>query len=261
MPWMLRVLSKTLLRFAAVALALYLAACAYLYFEQRQLLYFPQPARGHEAPALPLRASGPGPRVLVSTRELPGAQAVVYFGGNAEDVSRTVPLLASAFPGQSLYLLHYRGYGGSEGAPTEDGLVADALALFDQVHAAHARVTVVGRSLGSGLAVHVAGERPVARLVLVTPYDSMVGVAAAHYPYIPVSLLVEDRYESFRYAPQVRAPTRIIAADDDRVVPRASTEQLRQRFAPGVATMVVLPGVGHNTISQHPRYLQLLSAP
>ena len=255
----MRALSRTLAGFVGVALALYLAACAYLYFQQRQLLYFPQAAHGHAAPALPLRAHGP--RVLVSTREVPGANAVLYFGGNAEDVSRTLPLLAQAFPGQALYALHYRGYGGSEGAPTEAGLVADATELFDQVHGRHAHVTVIGRSLGSGIAVHVASQRPAAKLVLVTPYDSIVGIAQEQYPFMPVSLLMQDRYESFRYAPQVHAPTQIIAAGDDRIIPRASTEQLFHRFAPGVARMQVLPGVGHNTISEHPRYLELLSAP
>ena len=255
----MRALSRTLAGFVGAALTLYLAACAYLYFQQRQLLYFPQPAHGHAAPALPLRARGP--RVLVSTREMPGANAVLYFGGNAEDVSRTLPLLAQAFPGQALYALHYRGYGGSEGAPTETGLIADATELFDQVHGRHAHVTVIGRSLGSGIAVHVASQRPAAKLVLVTPYDSIVGIAQEQYPFMPVSLLMQDRYESFRYAPQVRAPTQIIAAADDRIIPRASTEQLFHRFAPGVARMQVLPGVGHNTISEHPRYLELLSAP
>jgi pimeloyl-ACP methyl ester carboxylesterase len=252
-------LARTLVGCLCVALALYLAACGFLYFQQRHLLYFPQPAQAHAAPALPLRAQGP--RVLVSTREMPGANAVLYFGGNAEDVTRTVPLLATAFPGQALYALHYRGYGGSEGSPTEAGLVADAIELFDQVHGRHAHVTVIGRSLGSGIAVHLASQRPVARLVLVTPYDSIVGIARQQYPYMPVSLLMQDRYESFRYAPQVRAPTQIIAAADDRIIPRASTEQLFHRFAPGIARMQVLPGVGHNTVSEHPRYLQLLSAP
>ena len=252
--------AKLLLGFAALAAALYLAACAFLYFQQRHLLYFPTAAQpGAEAATRPLRATGP--RVLVSTRELAGAQALLYFGGNGEVVSRRLPELQAAFPAHSLYLLHYRGYSGSEGKPTEAGLVEDALALFDQVHARHAQVTVIGRSLGSGLAVHVASVRPVHRLVLVTPYDSIVGIAVEQYPWFPVSLLLQDRYESFRYAPRVRAPTHIIAAGDDEVIPRASTEQLFRRFAPGIATMTVVPGAGHNSISEDPRYAQLLNAP
>ena len=255
-----RFLLKALLGFAALLLALYLAACAYLYSHQRQLLYFPQAmSPGGEAATRPLRAQGP--RVLVSTRELQGAQAVLYFGGNAEDVSLNLPELQAAFPDRSLYLLHYRGYGGSEGEPSEAGLFADALALFDQVHAKHPQVLVIGRSLGSGLAVRVASVRPAAGLVLVTPYDSIVGVAAEQYPFMPVSLLMKDRYESFLYAPKVRAPTHIIAAGQDRIIPRASTEQLYRRFAPGVARMTVVEGAGHNSIAQDPHYLQLLSAP
>jgi len=257
---MLRRLSKALLGFAATAALLYLAACAFLYFQQRHLLYYPQATRPADAASSrPLRAQWP--RVLVSTRELPGPQAVVYFGGNAEDVSRSLPTLAAAFPGQALYLLHYRGYGGSEGSPNETELVADALALFDQAKAKHARVTVVGRSLGSGIAVHVASLRPAAKLVLVTPYDSIVGVAEEQYPFMPVSLLMVDRYESFRYAPRGRAPTHLIAAGQDTIIPRASTEQLLRRFAPGVAHLTVVPGVGHNSIAQDPHYLQLLNAP
>ena len=257
---MLRSLGKTFLGFTGVALAMYLAACAYLYFQQRQLLYYPQATRPADAASSrPLHAQGP--RVLVSYREHDGPQAVVYFGGNAEDVSRSLPTLAAAFPGQALYLLHYRGYGGSEGSPSEAALLQDALELFDQARARHARVTLVGRSLGSGLAVHVASKRPAAKLVLVTPYDSIVGIAVQQYPFMPVSLLLEDRYESFRYAPRVLVPTHIIAAGQDRIIPRASTEQLLRRFAPGVARMTVVPGAGHNSISQDPHYLELLSAP
>jgi len=256
---MRRSLARALLAFAGVAVALYVAACAYLYSQQRHLLYYPQAVRPAAADARPLHARGP--RVLVSTREQAGARAVVYFGGNAEDVSRSLPLLAAAFPGQALYLLHYRGYGGSEGSPNEADLVADALALFDQARARHAQVTVIGRSLGSGIAVHVASLRPAAKLVLVTPYDSIVGLAEEQYPFMPVSMLMLDRYESFRYAPKVRVPTHLIAAADDRIIPRASTERLLQRFAPGVAHLSIVPGAGHNSISQDPAYLRLLNAP
>ena len=252
--------TKVLVGVAALSLVTYAGLCALLYSKQRSLLYFPQPmAAGGEARTVPLRSRGP--RVLVSVREVPGQPAIVYYGGNSEDVSQNLPRFEAAFPRHSLYLLHYRGYGGSEGSPTEAALVEDALALFDQVHARHPQVTVVGRSLGSGLAVHLAALRPVAKLVLVTPYDSIVGLAQEQYPFMPVSLLLEDRYESFRYAPRVHAPTHIIAAAQDRIIPRASTEQLFKRFAPGVARMDVVAGAGHNSISQDPHYLQLLSAP
>ena len=125
----------------------YAGICAILFFAQRSLLYFPQ-GRGDESGEL-LRLPGD---VLVSTRPIAGPDAVVYFGGNAEDVSLNLPDFRAAFPGQALFLMHYRGYGGSAGSPSEEGLVADGLALLDRVLAAHPRATLIGRSLGSGIA-------------------------------------------------------------------------------------------------------------
>jgi pimeloyl-ACP methyl ester carboxylesterase len=250
--------SKALLGIAGAAAVAYLGLSATLYARQRQLLYkFPIASPGGAALTLPLRTRGP--RVLVSVRERPGRTALVYYGGNAEDVAANLPAFESAFPRHSLYLLHYRGYGGSEGTPSEANLYADALALLDYASRRHRRVIVVGRSLGSGLAVRVASVRRVARLVLVTPYASIVGIAADQYPWAPVSLILRDRYESFRYAPRVRAPTLMILAEDDQLIPRASSEQLLQCFAPGVARIAVLPG-DHSSVTGDPRYLPLFLA-
>jgi len=250
--------TRLLLGIAGLAAGAYLGLSATLYARQRKLLYkFPIASAGGAAVTLPLRAHGP--RVLVSVRERPGRAAIVYYGGNAEDVAKNLPAFEAAFPRHSLYLLHYRGYGGSEGTPSEANLYADALALFDHASRRHQRVIVVGRSLGSGLAVRVASVRRVARLVLVTPYASIVGIAADQYPWAPVSLILRDRYESFRYAPRVRAPTLVIVADADQLIPRASSEQLLQCFAPGVARLVVLPG-DHSSVTADPRYLPLFLA-
>jgi len=251
--------AKAALGVVGLAALGYLGFCIGLYTRQRKILYAPPPASAdHDARTLPLRAHGP--RGLVSVREAPGKDAIVYFGGNAEDVTKNLPLFEEAFPKHALYLLHYRGYGGSEGEPTEADLFGDALSLYDYARRLHRRVIVVGRSLGSGLAVRVASVRRAARLVLVTPYDSIVGIAAGQYPWAPVSLLLKDRYESYRYAPRVRAPTRIILADADELIPRASSEQLLRRFAPGIARMAVLPGT-HSTVISDPRYLPLFLAP
>ena len=198
--------------------------------------------------------------VVVSTCPNAGSDALVYFGGNAEDVSLEMPGFSVAFPNYAIYLLHYPGYGGSSGSPSEKAIVADALALFDRVHAQHQNVVVIGRSLGSGVAIHVASLRPVSRLVLVTPFDSLQDVAAENYPYVPVRWLLRDKFESWRYAPQVVAPTRIIVAEQDEIVPRASTDRLRTRFKNDIVSYVVVPGTGHNTISDSADYLSLLKA-
>ena len=180
------------LAIAAVALA-YLAICVLVFFVQRSLIYFPQPSSlGDRDTTIDVPATDA--RVVASVRPRPGAKAVVYFGGNAEDVTSSIPRLAASFPEHALYLLHYRGYGRSGGKPSEKALVGDALALFDLAQREHASVEVVGRSLGSGVAVQVASARPVARLVLVSPYDSLMAIARARFPFLPVSLLMLDRY-------------------------------------------------------------------
>lgn len=236
---------------------LYLALCAVLYFYQRSLIYFPQPsAFGSTSSTMKLAVDGADLRIAV--RPQVGPQAVIYFGGNAEDVSASLPELAAAFPGHALFLMHYRGYGGSTGSPSEETLQKDALVLFDTVHSRHPEVVVVGRSLGSGIAIRLAAQRPVARLVLVTPYDSLQALAASIYPIFPVRWLLIDTYESGRYAPLVTAPTTVIAAERDEVIPRSSTDRLHARFAQGVAKFIVLPGTGHNTISNHRLYPELL---
>ena len=248
---------KLLLALLGFVLAVYAVLCAGLYLKQRTLMYYPQRAApGAEASMHALAGTDAG--IRISVRESDGPEALVYFGGNAEDVSRNLPEFAAAFPTHAIYLLHYRGYGGSAGEPTEAGLVKDALALFDLVHKKHGRVTVIGRSLGSGLAMRVASQRKVARLVLVTPYDSLQDIAADLYPWMPVRWLLVDKYESWRYAPKVSAPTLLLEAERDDVIPRASTRKLLSRFPQGVARLEVVVGADHNSIAQSDRYLELL---
>ena len=236
---------------------LFAGLCGVLFVFQRSLIYFPQPRSYQHGTNLITLQVGTG-TVLVSTRLNAGSDALIYFGGNAEDVSRNMPGFSVAFPNYAIYLLHYPGYGGSPGSPSEQAIFADALALFDDVRAEHKNIVVVGRSLGSGVAVRLASLRPVERLVLVTPYDSLGDVAAHNYPFLPVRWLLRDKFESWKYAPQVTAPTRIVVAEQDEVSPRTSTDRLRTRFQNGIVSYVVVPGVGHNTISGSADYLSLL---
>ena len=130
--------------------------------------------------------------------------------------------------------------------------------MFDRVHAQHPEITVVGRSLGSGVAIHLAAQRPLARLVLVTPYDSIQALAVRQFPWVPVRWLLQDKYESWRYAADVTAPTRLIEAGLDEVVPAQNTARLLHQFRPGVATLTRIDGAGHNTIDNSPDYLTAL---
>ena len=241
----------------ATIVAMYLGLCAALFVFQRSLIYLPRPS-ALGSPATIVKLPIAEAEVLVSVRPHDGAKALLYFGGNAEDVSLSLPSFSRNFPEHAIYLLHYRGYGGSSGTPSEEAIQKDALALFDTVHAKHPNIVVVGRSIGSGVAVYLASQRPVSRLVLVTPYYSLEELAARLYPYIPVSWLLLDKFESWRYAPRVGAPTVLVVAENDEVIPRSSTERLYASFGKGVATLKVIAGATHDTISESPRYLEIL---
>jgi len=251
----------TLISVLAVAAPIYAALCAFLYFTQRSQLYFPTPASRDVHP-LAERLLVPGADVPLHVWRIEPARAqraLLYFGGNAEDVSLNIDAFARAFPGTVIYLSHYRGYGGSAGKPTEQDLFNDAATLFDHARAAHPGMPIdaKGRSLGSGVAVHLAAERPVERLVLVTPFDSLALVAAHHFPVFPVRWLLRDRFESAKRvaAGEVAASTLIVLAEDDEVVPVARGEALAAAFAPSRVELLRLRGATHNSVDLYPQYL------
>ena len=245
-----------MLLWAAAGLALlYLAGCGAMYTWQRALLYHPQPARqASESQTLPVD----GATLQISVRALPGPQAILYFGGNAEDVSATLPQLARLFPDHALYLMHYRGFGQSQGEPSEPALHADAKALYEHVQSGHTSIKLIGRSLGSGVAARLASEQAVARLALVTPYDSIENVAAEQFPWLPVRWLIQDRFDSAAVAGRITAPTTLIAAEHDTLIRPERTAQLATFFKPGVARSVVVPGADHNDIGGRAVYEQAL---
>ncbi len=181
-------------------------------------------------------------------------RALVYFGGNGEDVQEMVEPLSSNFPEHTSYLLAYRGYGASDGKPSERVLTADALAVFDYAAKQHrGSVDVVGRSLGSGVAVQVAACRRVRRLVLITPFDSMAALAAEHYPRLPARPLLLDRWDSAAVAHELRAPVLVVRAGRDKLVFPSSTDRLLEAL-PAEPRVLNMSRRGHNTVDAAPTF-------
>ena len=238
-----------------VSVLAYLGLGLYLYVAQRSFMYFP--VAGHDAPDARAEYLANGDASIKLWVLGPDSdRAIVYFGGNAEDVYYSAGDFRAALPGFTTYLVNYRGYGGSSGSPTEATLFSDALRIYDEVRQRHAQVAVIGRSLGSGVAAYLASQRDVDRLILVTPADSALALAQGMYPMYPVSLLLKDRYESVKYAPGIQAPTLIVMAEHDRVIPRKHSIRLAEAFRPGLAEQLVIPNAGHNGLSGHPQYWQ-----
>ena len=183
----------------------------------------------------------------------PGAPLVLYFGGNAEQVSWMAAEVRRHAPGSSWLLVDYRGYGSSAGSPSETALIADALAWYDRYAAGNKAIYLFGRSLGSGVAVQLAAARPVRGVILVAPYDSMVEVGAHHYPFLPVRWLLKHRFESLPHAARVEAPLLCLVAERDEVIPIVHSKRLFGAWK-GPKRWVELPGAGHNSTDGAPEF-------
>jgi len=184
---------------------------------------------------------------------------VVYFGGNAEDVAWNVPVFAMQFPARAVYLPNYRGYGGSSGAPSEAALFADALAVYDLARARHGEVAVIGRSLGSAVAAHVAAERSVAAAALITPFDSALNVARGMFPWFPVAWLLKDQYDSAARAADITAPVLIVIAGRDRVIAGRRSAALARAFPTAQVTVREFPDANHHDIGEAAGYAAALT--
>jgi pimeloyl-ACP methyl ester carboxylesterase len=242
-----------------------------VYLLQEKLIFFPQPLDAAQVDAIAGRAPK-GKSLYVKAPDgtrlhawyvepPPGGPIVVYFGGNGEGVSWMLGEAGREVPRAGWLLVDYRGYGASEGSPSEAALVADALVWYD--HAARElgarRIYLLGRSLGSGVAVQLAAARPVTGLILVTPFDSLVEVAKRHYPFLPVSLLLKHRFDSVTRAPDIRAPLLCMTASRDLIVPPQHAQRLYAAWG-GPKRWISLEEAGHNTIDAHPLYWRSIAA-
>lgn len=242
-----------------LALAAWVALCAWMFVQQRHLIYHPEFTRTPAA-STDFSITRDGGIVLRGWRvRADCADAIIYFGGNAEALPPMRERLDALFPDHALYLVAYRGYGASDGAPSEIEIAGDARAVYETVRAAHPEgaVTIVGRSLGAGVAARLASERFVDRLVLVTPFDRLSTVAQSHLPWIPARLLLRERYEAAVAVADLQAPVLVAVAGRDSVVPNASTRALIRAF-PAAPRVVELPEATHFDIVDAPEFNRAL---
>jgi len=246
-----------LLLTALVVFGLYAVMCCVLYALQDRLLYFPTPeAQPKGANAVLIHAGELTLKVWQLHGGLP--DALLYFGGNAEDVAAKIAEFDAAFPDRAVYLVHYRGYGGNPGTPSEKLLIADAQAIYDDIKIRHDQVAVMGRSLGSGVATALAATRPVEKLILVTPYDSIANVAADHYKWVPVRWLVKDSYDSAGRMKNVRARVLVVIAALDDIIRRPRAEALVTAIPPALRRVKIFAQATHNDINLQPGYRESL---
>ncbi len=239
-----------------VAVSIYCLLGFLLFIFQRQFIYFPTPAIEHSFSSE--QFINAGERLEVLSFNAGRQKALLYFGGNAESMLGSAPELAAALADYSIYAVNYRGYGNSSGSPSEAALYSDAQYIFDRLAGRHETVTVMGRSLGSGVASFLAVKRKIHSLVLVTPFDSIRHLAQDRFPLYPMSLLLRDSYDSVNRAPAISAPTLVILAQDDRVIPLRYSMLLIEALPPKKVQVKTLAGRGHNDLSTGGDYYRLL---
>jgi fermentation-respiration switch protein FrsA (DUF1100 family) len=225
---------------------------------QRRFMYFPD--RAHTLPAQ-AGLTGVEERVLDTPdgarviawygRARPGQPTLLYFHGNGGSLSIRASRIARFMAeGWGVYMMTYRGYGGSTGSPSEAANVADARLAYHALvkeGVAPGSIIAYGESLGSGIAVRIAAELPVAGVILEAPYTSIVDIAAATYPFYPVRLFLIDRYETARYIGGIKAPLLILHGERDGVVPVAMGREIA-RLAPEPKKLVVFPNGRHSDL-------------
>ena len=244
----------------AVAALAYVGLLALMYVFQRRLMYFPDATRGSPAAAgLPQAEevefqSGDGERLIAWT--IPprnGKPVVIYFQGNAGALALRAERFAwLTADGTGLVALCYRGYGGSTGKPSEEGLIGDARAAYDFATARYgdSRIVLFGESLGTAVAVALAAERPVAGVILDAPFTSAADVGAAAYPFAPVRWLMKDQFHSDRRIGRVTAPLLVLHGERDSIVPIGFGERLFA-LAHEPKRMVRFPQGGHVDLDGH----------
>lgn len=252
-------MSKLILEILTGVAVFYIVCCAALYAMQNRLLYHPTPDVRREG-AEKLRLKNDGVAISIWKASSNNPRAVIYFGGNAEDVSQNIAPFRQTLSGYDIYLVNYRGYGGSEGKPSEAALYEDALMVYDHLKDDYEAISIIGRSLGSGVATYVASRRDVERLALISPYDSIVNVAREAYPIFPVSLLLRDKYNSAARAHLISAPTLMIIAENDEIISRRRSEALAEKFDPAQLQKTVIPGTNHQTVAGPPQFWEKLAA-
>ena len=259
-PWAPR--AGLALKGLAWGLGLYAGLCLVVFMVQRRLMYFPDPCSEGEA------LQRAGQLGLVPWRDAdgtllgwrrpgahPGRPRILVFHGNAGDALGRIDYLpvleAAGFEG---VLAEYPGYGPRGGVRTEAALVAAGRQAFHRLRAeSDAPVLLLGESLGSGVAAQVAGAEPrqVAGLLLPVPFAHMGEVAARHYPYLPMSLLLLDRWDSLGAIAGYRGPVAIVVAARDEVVGADQGHRLA-RACPGDCRVWEVPGAAHNELPRLP---------
>lgn len=185
---------------------------------------------------------------------------VIYFGGNGEEVSYSfLHHIEQNWP-LSWVFVNYRGYGASDGKPSENALKNDALLIYDAIKKQHpnAPIYLIGRSLGTALALHLAARRSVEKLLLITPFDSVAAIAKRRYPYLFIDFLLRHPFRTLDDAAVIQTPTFVFLAEEETITPYDNSLTLVKAL-PNCQKVLFILGSDHHSIASIPGYFQELA--
>lgn len=243
------------IKLVVVVAILYAALVLGAWFLQRQLMYHPDPVRtppdifGLNGVDEITFKTPDGARIISWwAKARPGKPTILYFHGNAGTLAtRGERVRKYQEQGFGIFMMTYRGYGGSSGQPSEWANVRDAKQAYDLLvrnGVSPKHIVLYGESLGSGVATQVAADKEVAGLILDAPYTTMVDVAELHYPYLPARWFMIDRYLTKKFIKDIRAPLLIVHGEDDSIIPVAMGRALFD-MAKAPKEIATYPGAGH----------------
>jgi len=172
---------------------------------------------------------------------------VLYFSGNANNVIEFLDNIAPKIKEYNFIGFNYPGYAGSKGKPCEQCILSYAIEIYDK----YKPDIIIGRSLGSAVATYVAKNRKIKKLVLLTPFDSIVNIAKAKYPFLPVDKLVKYKFEEYKWIKDVEAPVNILLVRNDDIIPNASTKRLLKNIK-HLNKIIEIDNIRHGFIYEYP---------
>ena len=264
--------SRARSRYLRLASAAFVAIAAFLLvmFEFQAQAIFPTHAvaapgplpRGAERVTIPAPDGNQLHGVHIPPRNASKDRTLILgFAGNAWNSEDAASYLHDLYPAADIVAFHYRGYRPSTGSPSAAALLEDAPRVYDFAvsRVRPKRTVAVGFSIGTGVAAHLAGERPLDGLILVTPFESLKAVASGHYPFLPVGALFRHEMDAAAALKRSKVPTAIVAAEHDTIIPASRTDGLRASVGNLVFDRTIARA-GHNDIYQRAEFRDAMDA-
>lgn len=257
--------------FRVLAIA-FIGFCIVLYFRQDSMLFHPRALK--QSNQQWITDTYPNSNISISIKEgltlkgwllkrplMEKQPLVIYFGGNSEELS-SVAHDFEKFTDYAFLLINYRGFGESDGQPSQDNLFSDALTIYDHISQREdidkQRIVVVGRSLGTGVAVYLAAHRALQGVILISPYDSITHIAQKRFPFIPVSLLIKHPFDSIALAPSINTPMLSLVAEQDTLIPPQHSYDLAAQWG-GAYKVQLIESADHLDIPNHEMYWKTIN--